>query len=111
MSKKNSLDVLDELDGGIFMQKVQAALTEVARAAITCGKQSQVVIDLKFNQIDSSSQVSITHKLATVVPRMAGKTSEEDTKKTPVYVHTDGGLSIFNENQGGFEFNPNVEKK
>lgn len=106
MSKKiSSSDVLSELDAGLFMTKFEAALREAGEAAIQSGKQSKVVIELKFDAIENSRQVKCTHKLANVIPRLTGKNSDEDIKSTPIYVHSDGALSIFSEDQLGFAFN------
>lgn len=106
-----SSDVLSELDAGIFMQKFEASLKEAGLAAIGCGKQAKVTIELKFDRIENSRQVKVTHKVANVIPRETGKNSDEDIKTTPIYVHSDGTLSIFSEDQLGFNFTkPNTKE-
>ncbi len=108
----DNIQVLHDLDAGIYIKKVNAALKDAGIAAITTGKQSQVTLTLKFDRIDDSRQVSVTHKLGTVLPHDTGKTTDEDTKKTPIHVHSTGALSVFSEDQIGFKFtNPTSEEK
>ena len=108
MSK--GLDVITELDAGIFVSKITAALQAAGLAAVNHGKQSKIALTLSFDQIDNSQQVSVTHKIVTTIPHLTGKNTDEDTKKTPLHVHTDGGMSIFTESQFGFSFTKATEE-
>lgn len=108
MSK--GINVLAEIDAGIFEKKIAAALADAGKAAITHGKQSKIVLSLSFDQIDTSHQVSVTHKITTTIPHLTGKNTDEDTKKSPLHVHTDGGMSIFTEDQLGFSFTKEKEE-
>ena len=103
MSTKSS-DILAELDAGVFIQKFNAALKKAGVATVSCGKQSKVMIELKFDHIQNSRQVMVTHKVLQVIPRETGKAADEDVKTTPVHVHSDGLMSIFSEDQKAFTF-------
>lgn len=88
-----------ELGGGVFEEKLSAALSEVAVAACDRGKPGRIQITMDVKPIGNGQQVSVTHKLSYAKPTMRGKTSEEDTTETPMYVGTKGKLSQFPENQ------------
>lgn len=90
---------LEDLDGGVFLQKLARAISEVAGGVVDHDAKGN--IDLKFNlqRIGNSYQVNIAHTLKYTVPTMRGKISEEDTTQTPMHVNTGGLVSIFPENQ------------
>jgi uncharacterized protein YfdQ (DUF2303 family) len=48
--------LLGELNGGVFEQQLNRALSDVAANVCTCGKDGEVVITLKVTQIADSSQ-------------------------------------------------------
>lgn len=101
--------LLDDLDAGIFREKIAQALSDVAHGVVEYSKAGKVVITLDLKQIADSRQVDMSHKLTYVAPTAKGKRSEENTTKTPLYVGRGGKLTLFPENQGKFAFNGESE--
>ena len=87
-------DTLDEFDAGLFMTKLQEALKMVALGTIQNGKKGSVTIALELEQIGASSSVQVKHTLKYVKPTVNGKSSEENTTSTPMYVDNFGYLTI-----------------
>lgn len=101
--------LLDDLDAGVFREKIARALSDVAHGVVEYSKAGKVVITLELKQIADSRQVDMSHKLTYVAPTAKGKRSEENTTQTPLYVGRGGKLTLFPENQGKFEFEPNAQ--
>ena len=99
-----NFDAIQDFDGGVYMQKVNTALTEAAQSAVRIGRQSIVVLEIKFDQIEGLNQVAITHSVTKTIPRMNGATKDVDKKKTPMFVHNNGQMSCFTEEQQEFGF-------
>ena len=75
-------DFLGELDAGVFMNKIAAALNTTALGVLN------------------------------VTPTPRGKASEEDTTETPMWVNKGGKLTILQEDQGQlFGINGGVDGK
>ncbi|TFH86629.1 hypothetical protein EQG41_11810 [Billgrantia azerbaijanica] len=96
--------LLDDLDAGIFREKLARALSDVAAGVVAHGKAGKVTVTFDLKQIADSRQVDMAHKLTYVEPTAKGKRSEENTTKTPLYVGRGGKLSLFPEEQHKFEF-------
>ena len=90
----------EDLDGGVFIQKLARALSEVAGGVVDNNDKGRVDIQLNVKRIGQSYQVNVGSTLKYTVPTLRGKISEEDTTETPMHVNTGGKLSIFPENQG-----------
>lgn len=103
--------LLDDLDAGVFREKIARAISDAAAGVVQTGKAGKVTITLDLKQIADSSQVDCAHKLAYVVPTSKGKRSEENTTKTPLYVGRGGKLTLFPENQGKFDFSEQPQAK
>ena len=96
-------DFLGELDAGIFVNKIAAALNNTALGVLNNGGKGQVVITLDIDRLSNSveeKRVGIKHTLKFVTPTPRGKQSEEDTTETPMYVGKGGKLTILQEDQG-----------
>jgi hypothetical protein len=87
--------LLDDLDAGIFEQKVTTALAEAALGVVNTGKRGKVVITLDIKRIGDSNQVELSHGLRYVKPTGKGKVTEEDNTATPLHVSSRGHLSLF----------------
>lgn len=98
--------LLDDLDAGVFRDKVGRALSEVAAGIVAFGKQGKVTVTFDMKQIDDARQVSCTHKVSKIEPTQKGKRTEENTTSTPLHVGRGGKLTLFPENQGKFDFQP-----
>jgi hypothetical protein len=90
---------LEDLDGGVFIQKLARAISEVAGGVVDNNDKGSIDIKLNIKRIGQSYQVNIGHTLKYTVPTLRGKISEEDTTETPMHVNTGGMVSIFPENQ------------
>lgn len=106
MSKQQEItEVLQDLDAGVFIQKAARALAEAAMATVEHGekgKTGKVTLDFTISRIGEGSQVQIAHKLAYARPTKRGKSTEEDTTSTAMYVGRGGHLSITPEVQMDF---------
>lgn len=99
-SRTNVNDFLGELDGGVFKEKIALSLSEVAEGVISTGKKGKVTITFDLAQIsDDSQQVTVEHKLQYMIPRKKGKSSEEETTKTPMYVGRRGKMTLWPQEQ------------
>jgi len=98
----DAAELLAELDGGVFNEKLSRALRDVAEGALQNQREGKVNVELKIKQIGESTQVAVHHKLAYVRPTKRGKSSEEDTTSTPLYVGQRGKLTIMPESQTTF---------
>jgi hypothetical protein len=105
--KTDFVELLGELNAGVFVQQINAALSDVALGTALYGdkgKCGEVTIKLKLQRIGESSQVAMKHTLNFSKPTTRGKASEEATTETPLYVHRGGRLAVMPEEQGKFEF-------
>ena len=84
MAKTDVHEFLGELDAGIFENKLATALSEVALGVLAHDKQAD----------SDNPSVQIQHKLSYVKPTKRGKSAEEDTTATPMFVHKGGALSV-----------------
>lgn len=107
MSEPNNItnvpDFFSELDAGIFENKFAAALNDAALGALNNGGKAKVVLTFDIERLNNSieeKRVRIKHRLSFTTPTPRGKTSEEDTTETPMYVGKRGKLTILQEDQG-----------
>ena len=97
--KTNIVEVIGDLDAGVFAQKMEHALHAVAEGVVATGKAGKVTITFDIKQIATSNQVAVKHKLAFVRPTNNGKIAEENTTETPMHVGVRGKLTLFPESQ------------
>lgn len=97
-------EVLVDLDGGVFMQKVTKAMADVAEGVVHNSRQGTVTITLDMKQIENSQQIAVKHTVKYTKPTMRGKVTEEDASATPLYVGVRGRLSFMPDNQHTFGF-------
>ena len=96
-------DFLGELDAGVFMNKIAAALNNTALGVLNNGNKGKVTLTFDFERMGKSveeKRVKIKHKLQYVTPTPRGKATEEDTTETPMWVNKGGKLTILQEDQG-----------
>lgn len=96
----DAIEMLGDLDAGVFMQKVSHALRTVALAVCEHDRKGKVVFELELDKMGDSRQVILSHTLKLLKPTRRGKASEEDTTNTPMYVGAKGELSIMPFKQG-----------
>lgn len=101
MQPTDPTQLIADLDGGMFANKLGAALSAVAAAVIDHGKgkkKGKITVTLDFSQIGDSHQVQLDHTLTFSHPTPHGKQSEEDQTSTPLYV-SKKGLMLFPDTQ------------
>lgn len=89
--------ILQDLDGGVFESKLGALLSAAALAVVlpdTSSNKAKITIELELSQVGNSSQVIMAHKIKAVQPTRRGKTTEEDTTETPLFVARGGKLHL-----------------
>lgn len=99
MNDTKNVKVMDEFDAGIFVQKIDRAMRDAALGSVVTGKKGKVVVEMTFDRIGESSQVSVKHVLKYTVPKERGKLMEENTTSTPLHVLPGGVLSVAPERQ------------
>lgn len=92
--------LLDDLDGGVFVQKLARAFSEAAGGVIDNDQKAKIKVEFDLSRIGNSYQINLGHKLTYSVPTLRGKITEENLTLTPVHVNTGGRISLFPENQG-----------
>ena len=98
--KYDALETLAELDGGVFSAKLSKALRDVALGVTEHNRKGKVVVEFTMDRIGESNQVALTHKVKYDRPTRRGKTLEEDTTQTPMYVEQGGALVLVPTAQG-----------
>ena len=96
-------EFLGELDAGVFVNKIAAALNNTALGVLNNGNKGKVTLTFDFERMGNSveeKRVKIKHKLQYVTPTPRGKATEEDTTETPMWVNKGGKLTILQEDQG-----------
>jgi len=94
MKATDATEFLNSLNGGVFVQQLGRALSDVGAGVVDHGKKGKVVITLELSQIGESNQVKVNHKLDYTVPTKRGTKREDTTLDTPMYV-TPNGLELF----------------
>jgi hypothetical protein len=108
----NVIETLEEFDAGTFAGKLSRAVADVALGVMTNGdkgKKGKVTITLDFSRVGETSQVNIDHTVAYSKPTKRGKSSEEDTTATVMYVGRGGHLSVVPHTQGNLFANEKKE--
>lgn len=96
----NTIELLGELNGGVFLEQLDRFLTDIPLAVTTTGKKGSVSVTFEFQRVGSSgTQVSCVHTLKALQPTSRGKLVEDGKTDTPLHVSGSGRLSIFPEQQ------------
>ena len=106
MSKIKPTDTkqfIGDLTGGAFADQIGIALSDVAQAVAATAKKGQVKLTFDIAVIGDkeSGQVEIKHKLDYTAPETFGTRKEDYARKTPMYVNTDGTVSLFANHTAG----------
>lgn len=91
------VDVLEELDAGIFHRKTSHAVAQVALAVVNAESRKQtgkVTLEFNIERIGEGAQVNMTHKLAYQKPTLRGKVNETDETQTLLYVGKGGKMTV-----------------
>jgi hypothetical protein len=98
-------EILGEMNGGVLVQQAGTAASDIAAniCAIDKKRKGKLTIELEFERIGDSNQVSIKHKIKTLVPKPRGKVSEEIEGETPFHVGPRGKITLFPNAQTSLE--------
>ncbi len=94
MNENNPVELFDQLDAGIFREKVAKAFADVALGVAIHGKKGRVLLTFDFERIGESTQVELTHRIMFAKPTERGKATEENTTSTPLHVGSGGALTV-----------------
>lgn len=100
MDTSSTTQLLEDLEAGIFMQRLDAALRACAAGVVEYSRDGEITIKLKLKKIGDSSQVTAVHSIKSSHPTLKGKVVEEATTNTPLHVGRGGRLSLYPEAQG-----------
>jgi hypothetical protein len=98
MSEKkgtNFVELLPELNAGVYEGQINRALSEMALHVLEHGKKGELVLKLTMTQIGEGNQVAITHAIKSTIPKKRGRLIEESAIDTPLHVGPGGKLSLF----------------
>ena len=115
MSNTNVSAFISSLSAGIIEEKLSIILSKAALATALHGegnKKGKVGVEFTFQRFGEGEQVMISAKLSCSVPTKRGKSTEEDTTDTPMFVGKGGVLSIDapkEDNNGQFQLIPGKE--
>lgn len=94
----NAEQMLNDLDGGVFIAKLGRALSDVALGSVSTLRKGKVTIEFDIKPI-TEHQVQIDHKVKFTKPTQRGRVIEENTTATPMHVGVGGRLTLFPETQ------------
>lgn len=92
-------EFINDLDGGVFAEKVSRALSDVAAGVVDHNKAGEVTLKFKIDRIGNSYRVGIKHQLNYKVPEANGSYSQENTTESVMHVNQGGRMTVFPENQ------------
>ncbi len=87
-------DFLGELSAGILKEKLGHILSKAAEGCTVHGKKASVGMVFSMSPIGEDGQVIMSVKLSNTVPTKRGKSTEEDTTDTPMFVGKGGEITI-----------------
>lgn len=96
----NLAEVLEDINGGVFLQQFEAALSAVALGTVTYGdkgKAGKANVSFSMKRIGESNQLMLVSTLEYQQPTSRGKKSETVTIETPMHVGRGGKLSLMPE--------------
>ena len=92
-------EFINDLDGGVFAEKVSRALSDVAAGVVDHNKAGEVTLKFKIERIGNSYRTGIKHSLNYKVPEANGSYSQENTTESVMHVNQGGRMTVFPENQ------------
>jgi hypothetical protein len=96
-SNTNIVHVFEYADAGIFRQKLEAFISEVARGVVNqdgSKKKGNINIALRIERIGESNTVMVSHGISAEIPTKRGKRTEVDVTQTPFHVGRGGKITF-----------------
>jgi hypothetical protein len=97
------LQVLADMYGGVFVNQLSFAFSEVSLNTVATGDEGSVTITLKTKRIGETNQINVTHTLVAKVPTESGDRSERIIKETPMHVAGNGCVTLLPNTQTRLE--------
>ena len=101
--KTDFQEVLADLNGGVYLEQINTAISDIAANVVSHGKKGELTLKLSISQIGDTNQVNVTHSLKSVLPLPRGRIIEENEVDTPLHVASGGKLSLFPNTQTRME--------
>lgn len=99
MSQEHITTLFEDLDAGVFAQKIQHAISQVALGVATTGKKGKLTITFDMDRLGETNQVKCVHTVKSSSPTPKGRITEENAGMTPLHVGAGGKLTLFPETQ------------
>lgn len=101
MSKPTDVvQFIADLEGGVFEQKLSAALSDVAAATIDNDSAGEVIVKFTTKRIGQSYMVNVSTELKYKRPtKNGGEATEKIRSATPMHVGTGGRMTLYPESQ------------
>jgi len=90
---------LQDLDGGVFAEKISRILSDVAAGVMDNGRAGSVTISFDMKRFENTYQVVVAHKVSYKKPTLHGDISENNRTSTPMHVNTGGEMTLFPKSQ------------
>lgn len=100
----NIQETLDQFNAGIYMQQVEAALQETAKAALQFSKKGKpgklnlsitiLPLETEDDDEDENKRFNVEHTWSYEQPERRGKSTRIHTTNTVMYITDQGELSI-----------------
>lgn len=100
-----AVQLLTELDGGAFINRLADVVREVAGGVHRTDKAGEVSVKLAVkpnkntNQTGCGTKVDVASQLKFVKPTAIGKASEEGTTVTPMWINKDLSVTVLAKSQ------------
>lgn len=92
-------ETLADLDAGVFLQQIGAAIREVALGVVEHDKKGKVILTFDMKRIGESHQVNLSHTVDYLRPTRRGNKREVAKSGTVLHVGRGGKLSIMPDTQ------------
>ena len=92
-------EFVNDLDGGVFAEKVARALSDVAAGVIDHDDKGELTLKFKLQRVGNSYRVGIKHQLTYKVPEANGSYSQNNETESVMHVNPGGRMTMFPENQ------------
>ena len=100
MSKPTEINqFLNDMDGGVFSERIGRILSEVAAGVMDNAKAGKVVLTFDIKRVEGTYQVAIDHDISYKRPTAHGAIQESNKTKTLMHVDVGGEMTLFPKSQ------------
>lgn len=92
-------EFINDLDGGVFAEKIAIALSRVAAGVVDHNKAGDVTLKFKIDRIGNSYRVGIKHTIDYEVPEANGSYRQKNTTESVMHVNKGGRITVWPEDQ------------